>query len=411
MHFNPENNYYITLGIPRNASQDKMRERWKRLMLLYHPDRQGGDEEWVSERAKKVNEAYSTLKDDSKKMAYDRKLMEQVLNTKSVPYPKVRTRTFSHNRSDKHAMNSRWSKTKKYLPRILVGLYIFAALIFIGFIYLQNRSSHLETELLSKQRQTSQTTVTLLEEKYESLNNVTALPDNRADKIIDNREQEIASLNNTTIKKQLKYQEQKPKEQTKKIPDITKEAKQPRKTEGSNLPESNERDREIKANILKQRAIKQSEASYNKNSQETKVLPESTNRTVGQASRLSYLETDHITKEEVEDFMQRYIKAYEKNDLNTFMSFFSKSAVENNRLNYAAIRNAYKNTFSEKINYYMLQNMAVRIEGLNAFVSGIYNINRYLSAKDRWVRYSGKIYWKLVKENNSLKIISMNYDN
>jgi DnaJ-domain-containing protein 1 len=60
MQFNPEKNHYITLGLSRTASGDTIRERWKRLMLLYHPDRQEGSEEWVSERAKKVNEAYKT---------------------------------------------------------------------------------------------------------------------------------------------------------------------------------------------------------------------------------------------------------------------------------------------------------------------------------------------------------------
>jgi hypothetical protein len=46
MHFNPEKNHYITLGLSRTASSDTIRERWKRLMLLYHPDRQEGSEEW-----------------------------------------------------------------------------------------------------------------------------------------------------------------------------------------------------------------------------------------------------------------------------------------------------------------------------------------------------------------------------
>jgi len=40
IHFNPENNYYTTLGLPRKASRVEIRERWKMFMLLYHPDRQ-----------------------------------------------------------------------------------------------------------------------------------------------------------------------------------------------------------------------------------------------------------------------------------------------------------------------------------------------------------------------------------
>jgi hypothetical protein len=109
--------------------------------------------------------------------------------------------------------------------------------------------------------------------------------------------------------------------------------------------------------------------------------------------------------------MQRYIDTYKRNEFDRFMSFFSRSAVENNRLNYAAIQNVYKETFSNKIIHYKLQDMKIRIAGPGALVSGIYDLNFFLSEENRSVSYSGKIYWKLIKENNSLKIISMNYDN
>ena len=85
MHFNPESNYYITLGLSQNVSHENIRERWKKLMLLYHPDRQGGDDSWVSERAKKVNEAYSVLKDNEKRQSFDRRLLEQATVRKPVP--------------------------------------------------------------------------------------------------------------------------------------------------------------------------------------------------------------------------------------------------------------------------------------------------------------------------------------
>ena len=120
--------------------------------------------------------------------------------------------------------------------------------------------------------------------------------------------------------------------------------------------------------------------------------------------------TEQITKEDVEEFMQRYVSAYTQNDLNTLMSLFSRSAVENNTLTYNEIRNAYKETFREKINNYRIINMDIRTDGQTATVSGIYNINRYVSPEDRWVRYSGKIVWKLIRENSQIRIISTNYD-
>ncbi len=75
------------------------------------------------------------------------------------------------------------------------------------------------------------------------------------------------------------------------------------------------------------------------------------------------LKTAELTHEEVEDFMKRYSSAYSKGDLNVFMSLFSKSVVENNRLHYNAVREAYRETFSEKISFYRVNNMTIMLNG------------------------------------------------
>jgi type II secretory pathway predicted ATPase ExeA len=117
-----------------------------------------------------------------------------------------------------------------------------------------------------------------------------------------------------------------------------------------------------------------------------------------------------ILKEEVDKFMKRYIRAYTQNDLEGFMALFSRAAVENNTMGYQDIRNAYSEIFREKINIYSVQNMDIRTDGRTAAVSGIYVVNRYISAEDRWVKHSGKISWKLARENGQLKIVSTTYD-
>ena len=58
--------YYSILGVPRNASDQDIRKAYKKASMRHHPDR-GGDEE----QFKRVNEAYSTLKDPQKKAMYD----------------------------------------------------------------------------------------------------------------------------------------------------------------------------------------------------------------------------------------------------------------------------------------------------------------------------------------------------
>ncbi|MEW6107712.1 MAG: J domain-containing protein [Nitrospirota bacterium] len=441
MHFNPENNFYITLGIPQNSSPDEIRERWKRLMLLYHPDRQEGDGEWVSERAKKVNEAYSTLKDESRRNAYNKKLVEQAVHAKPVSRPQMRTgRTFRKS-AGIHTINPSWARTRRYLPRILIATYIIAAVAFIGFIYFQNSSSELETELLPQKKEAPQSAFTTVEEIREQTDTTEAKAGNNKDMIPDRTGQKTASLRNIEERKQPAYPESSPPVKITNMPGTAKDSGQPPKSIDSGRNEKVDVLKSISNSLITRPLRSAPVASENKDNPEIKpdepaqknialkpdtvsapqnTAAENTPKKITQRDSAtvpdavappgSAAKTDIITRESVEDFMKRYIRAYERNDLETFMTLFSKSAVENNRMNYAAIRNAYKDTFSEKINYYSVQNMDIRIEDHNAFVSGIYNVNRYLSSENRWVRYTGKIRWKLSKEKDALKIISVDYD-
>ena len=58
--------YYSILGINKDASDKDIRKAYKKKSMQHHPDRGGNEEEF-----KKVNEAYSTLKDPAKRQQYD----------------------------------------------------------------------------------------------------------------------------------------------------------------------------------------------------------------------------------------------------------------------------------------------------------------------------------------------------
>jgi DnaJ-class molecular chaperone len=59
--------YYSTLGVNKNASQDEIKKAYKKMSMQHHPDRTGGDDS----KFKEINEAYQTLNDPQKKQMYD----------------------------------------------------------------------------------------------------------------------------------------------------------------------------------------------------------------------------------------------------------------------------------------------------------------------------------------------------
>jgi curved DNA-binding protein len=61
--------YYETLGIERGASEEEIKKAYRRLARQYHPDI--SREEGAEERFKAISEAYQTLSDPEKRLAYD----------------------------------------------------------------------------------------------------------------------------------------------------------------------------------------------------------------------------------------------------------------------------------------------------------------------------------------------------
>ncbi|HVL57586.1 MAG TPA: DnaJ domain-containing protein, partial [Burkholderiaceae bacterium] len=61
--------YYDTLGVARDASDDEIKKAYRKLARKHHPD--VASEAGSEERFKEVAEAYATLKDPEKRAAYD----------------------------------------------------------------------------------------------------------------------------------------------------------------------------------------------------------------------------------------------------------------------------------------------------------------------------------------------------
>src|SRR4051794_31179425 len=63
--------YYKTLGVEKGASDDDIKKSYRKLAMVYHPDRNNGAKE-AEEKFKEITEAYDVLRDPQKRAAYDR---------------------------------------------------------------------------------------------------------------------------------------------------------------------------------------------------------------------------------------------------------------------------------------------------------------------------------------------------
>jgi molecular chaperone DnaJ len=62
--------YYEVLGVPRNASKDEIKKKFRELAKKYHPDLNKNDKS-AEKKFQEVNEAYEILEDDAKRKNYD----------------------------------------------------------------------------------------------------------------------------------------------------------------------------------------------------------------------------------------------------------------------------------------------------------------------------------------------------
>lgn len=64
-------NYYKTLGVDRNATQEEIKKAYRKLAMKWHPDRNSENKKESEAKFKEIGQAYSVLSDDKKRKIYD----------------------------------------------------------------------------------------------------------------------------------------------------------------------------------------------------------------------------------------------------------------------------------------------------------------------------------------------------
>ncbi|MDD4364066.1 MAG: DnaJ domain-containing protein, partial [Atribacterota bacterium] len=63
--------YYQTLGVSKEASQEEIKKSYRKLALKYHPDANPNNKEEAEKKFKEIGEAYAILSDPEKRSKYD----------------------------------------------------------------------------------------------------------------------------------------------------------------------------------------------------------------------------------------------------------------------------------------------------------------------------------------------------
>lgn len=62
--------YYKVLGVEKNATDDEIKKKYRKLAMKYHPDKTKGDKA-AEDKFKEISEAYAVLSDAAKRKEYD----------------------------------------------------------------------------------------------------------------------------------------------------------------------------------------------------------------------------------------------------------------------------------------------------------------------------------------------------
>ena len=87
---------YATLEVSRSANQDEIRASYKRLVKVWHPDKNLDDLEQATARFKQIQLAFQVLSDSNQRALYDDFIRNQEQRQNSVPT----SNTSCHERDD-----------------------------------------------------------------------------------------------------------------------------------------------------------------------------------------------------------------------------------------------------------------------------------------------------------------------
>lgn len=395
LHFNRDNDLYLTLALPHSASESRIHKRWKDLMLIYHPDRNPDKE--AAECAIKINEAYNILKNPEKRSEYDAELRNHLARAK------VREiRKYSSAALEKPSILSPWMR--RTLPKLIIPSCILIASIVLIAMFFENRSKRYVQHPPAPQ-DAEQTSPKKGEEVNTGVEDGMVGTQTKEDpgtarKVLPGNANRTASPEarpsfSPAVASPLKglpgtVKKEDPPEKA----GISPAEIQPPAATGRTEVSRPGPDREAP---LEKTTDIQGEPTGGLTAKAAKATPENAGR-----------EKEDVERE-VNLFISLYVRAYEEGDIGKFISLYSRSAIENNRMSYEEIRRAYQKNFEMGGYRYSVRNVRFRKEGDTFVVNAEYTI-RKSAENTREAVIHGDIRWVLAKEGEALRIVKADYE-
>jgi curved DNA-binding protein CbpA len=361
--------YYRILGLEETATAEEIHRRWIELMQKHHPDH-SQDGKYDEEMAKKINEAYQVLKHSASRMGYD---LER-----------------QHQRS--HKTFSAW---KLIVPvSVLTIILIFTVFIF------RNHEAPVSVEL-QPQSPSLKATVQYEEPMRQVTSRKESSEAEKSGKIGKEKEekaspQQVGQTKKTapsvvikTVEPSLPTVRSKSSSESLATPAPT-ESSRPRPVEKQKPTSVSEHSRKI----LAVRSVSDSSVSTKKDDR----------------SLVAKLPASIATEEEIKKLFNHYVDRYNKKDIQGFLSLFSSKAIQNQKDELEEIRRIYENFFYQSLELrYSVEDMKVEIYQNAVEVKARYELNQISRIDGEKKIWKGRIQWMLVKEDGTLKIISLNY--
>ncbi len=131
--FNKDNNPFLSLGLSDNAMSNEIKKRWRKLLMLYHPDRMS-NRKGYEEVAKKINQAYRETEELRGGKSHDEKIIRhnKKMAEKEKEYIPVKAK-FS-NTSASQMLNFKYLK---FLPTFIIIAVISIAIFTIILLFIK----------------------------------------------------------------------------------------------------------------------------------------------------------------------------------------------------------------------------------------------------------------------------------